>query len=201
MKWRSNRHFNGLIITVIPGAPPPNHSSSECMCDNVHRKCLCTNVIPDLDSEESPSAPVLSEPTILYAAPPSTLAPNNTAAPRRPSPRYGFPIVQSVSRHISTSPRTVFPSLTPPSWLKMCWVPFPAQRRRALWEEALPEFLPHRRHLHLLCLKLAHAASCDIYHHVIVFFLHTDLCLAERCSAWMFLAPVVCSQKEKESAP
>lgn len=118
MKWRSNRHFNGLIITVILGAPPPNHSSSECMCDNVHRKCLCTNVIPDLDSEESPSAPVLSEPTILYAAPPSTLAPNNTAAPRRPSPRYGFPIVQSVSRHISTSPCTVFPSLTPPAYLR-----------------------------------------------------------------------------------
>lgn len=110
-------------------------------------------------------APILSEPTMFYAAPPVDTPLLPADIPRR----CGFTIVRPVRRHISTSPCAVFPGLNP-RLLKTCSGPFPAQHRRAVWHQILPEFWPHRRHLHLLCLVLDHVASCDICHHVIAFF-------------------------------
>lgn len=58
MKIRSNRLFNGLIITAILGAPPPATLSVFA------RAIMCTgnaSLISDRDSGEPRSAPVLSE--------------------------------------------------------------------------------------------------------------------------------------------
>lgn len=86
---------------------------------------------------------------------------------------------------LATSPSEC---LSPSILHKICSVPFLAQHTCAVWDQVLPEFLPHRKYLYLLsCLILAHAASYMSIASLVVFRAQI---YAECCSVWMFLAPV-----------